>query len=608
MLLTIIAVIACIQVWAELSQSRWGLLASYYPNAGWSGEPALTRIDPYPHVKGKVRENALSAAQFSVKWKGWLTVKERGLYRFATSSDDGSTIHLNNELLVDNSGVHGLQKRSQSIELEAGLYPFEILYFQIGGYNVFEMFWTPPGGGEHAISPQFLFARKPSAVGVAYRSSIARIITLFPGLWYLLGLCACLFFIGRKLKTYAFLNLAYVSISIAFVLFLSVFCIQSFWKFLPESPLFGATAEVVPAPPFSLKSWFSQEFQQTTETWFSRHVGFRSFWVRTYNQINFSLFRQTPSVQTGTSIVLGKDNWLYTQEYLSEYAGYVSSPPKGQLRERIQTLHRLQDQLERHEIPFLLILSPSKAYVYPEYLPERYQTRGKERSYDLVTPLLDEYGIQYIDSYPFFAKIKSDAPYRLFPKGGIHWNDYGAFLIFRESIIRLNQTLKTSLPVPEYHSVTMASPRHPDNDLSQLLNIWTTQSIDELSPYLQLASVALPLEKQPKLLIIGDSFAWHLADLFSEQRLCTNVEVLYYYKRLVKYPDKTQQQFDGNKVDWNELLLEKDVVIIEINQAFLHSEIGFGFVPAALNALEASLNTGEHHASQNSQAHTMMSR
>ncbi len=375
-------------------------------------------------------------------------------------------------------------------------------------------------------------------------------------------------------------------LSVLVVLLLLGLWLQTFWHLFPESQLHGVTLNA-PKPDFSVALWFNGNFQVMFEDWFSENIGFRSFWIRTYNQLNFSIFRQVSSSKIGAdNVVLGKENWLYTREYLWAYSAPVPLSTQAG-NKNVENLRELQEVLDRRNITLLTIISPNKATVYPEYVPWPYQTSSKEMTYNKVVPLLEEYGIRYIDGYKLFSAIKPDAPYPLFPKGGIHWNSYGAFLVFREIIKTLNPLLDKALPIPEYESVTLAPPRKPDNDLTDLINIWTPERIDAPCPYPRIIPQPLPPEKQPKILIVGDSFVWHLTNLFAEQKICSNIDLLYYYKRYFSYPDYEQNTvpFDPEKADWGALMLEKDIIILEINQAFLHNEIGFGFVEDALMVL-----------------------
>ncbi len=67
---------------------------------------------------------------FGVRYQGPLTITEAGTYQFATNSDDGSKLYIDNQLVVDNDFQHGQQTRSNTIELSAGVHTLRVEYFQ----------------------------------------------------------------------------------------------------------------------------------------------------------------------------------------------------------------------------------------------------------------------------------------------------------------------------------------------------------------------------------------------------------------------------------------------------------------------------------------------
>ena len=363
-----------------------------------------------------------------------------------------------------------------------------------------------------------------------------------------------------------------------------ILCLQTLRPIFPEPrPLYGVTSEVV-TPAFSWNKFLQGNYQQAVERWFSQKIGFRPFWVRTYNQINMSVFRQVAKAK-GTKIVLGKRNWLYEQDYLDAYA-FPAILPTNAVAKSAERLLKLQRELAAHGILLLVLISPSKAAVYPEYLPEKYRQASSETTYSKVLASLQQAGIHTLDAYCLFMDAKTNSPYPLFPKSGVHWNDYGALLTIQELIKIINKETGRQLPIPSAENVEMAAPREPENDLSQLLNIWTPGAFEEPCPYPQIIPQPMPTEQQPRILLVGDSFAWKIADFLSTQQLCANIEFLYYAKRHIAYPAKTQREFVAEKADWQSILLEKDVIILELNQAYLHNQIGFGFVNSALHHLD----------------------
>lgn len=90
---------------------------------------------------------------FSVTIGGSFTVQEPGLYRFRLKSDDGSQLFIDNQLVIDNDGIHeAISKRGQ-IELEAGRHQILVKYFQGMKFVLaLQLFVTPPGQPERLFS------------------------------------------------------------------------------------------------------------------------------------------------------------------------------------------------------------------------------------------------------------------------------------------------------------------------------------------------------------------------------------------------------------------------------------------------------------------------
>ena len=128
-----------------------GLVGYYYANANWKDPPALVQRDLFimPH-------NPLPVP-YSIRWRGKIAAPRAGQYRFSTCSDDGSFIHVDGRLVVDNGGEHGAQCRDGDIVLSEGFHDIEVRYFQSGGSREMQLWWTPPGGAKEVIPSQYLF-------------------------------------------------------------------------------------------------------------------------------------------------------------------------------------------------------------------------------------------------------------------------------------------------------------------------------------------------------------------------------------------------------------------------------------------------------------------
>jgi beta-glucosidase len=98
-----------------------GLLGRYYANREFAGDPVLVRVDRQINFDwGSHGPKGVADDYFSVTWEGKLIPPQTSLYALAIGSDDGSRLFLNDSLLVDNWGQHGVVVRMAFVTLRAG--------------------------------------------------------------------------------------------------------------------------------------------------------------------------------------------------------------------------------------------------------------------------------------------------------------------------------------------------------------------------------------------------------------------------------------------------------------------------------------------------------
>lgn len=113
---------------------RTGLRAEYYA----ASIQRASQIDALPAGRvGLSTSVELPAAplpeQYALRLSGLMRVPTDGVYEFALVSDDGSTMHVDDELVVDNDGLHGAEERRGMVALRAGLHRVTVRFFQGGG-------------------------------------------------------------------------------------------------------------------------------------------------------------------------------------------------------------------------------------------------------------------------------------------------------------------------------------------------------------------------------------------------------------------------------------------------------------------------------------------
>lgn len=162
LIVPLLAALACPLV---TGAEREGLIAEFYdgtteyPSKLSGKKPVLVRVEKqvnFAEVTGQFYKTKL-AENFSARFSGVLKVDQAGKYEFSLESDDGSLLTINGKPVVDNGGVHGMDKKSGTIELTAGSHDLVVEYQQGGGGAGCKLFWKQPNGKGGVIPKEVLF-------------------------------------------------------------------------------------------------------------------------------------------------------------------------------------------------------------------------------------------------------------------------------------------------------------------------------------------------------------------------------------------------------------------------------------------------------------------
>lgn len=67
---------------------------------------------------------------FAIDYTGKFWIEKPGLYAFVLTSDDGSRLYIDDQLIADNDGLHEALDRHCSIRLNRGVHRIRVSYFQ----------------------------------------------------------------------------------------------------------------------------------------------------------------------------------------------------------------------------------------------------------------------------------------------------------------------------------------------------------------------------------------------------------------------------------------------------------------------------------------------
>lgn len=136
--------------------SDHGLLGRYYESGNWTGPALFERLDPIVDFQWPGSE-PVPMQSFSVSWQGQIEVNRPGTYRFLTTSDDGSWVYIDGQLVVDNGGRHDARFVEGRIELSAGRHDITVRYFNADGPRGIHLLWAPLGEAARIIPSSVLY-------------------------------------------------------------------------------------------------------------------------------------------------------------------------------------------------------------------------------------------------------------------------------------------------------------------------------------------------------------------------------------------------------------------------------------------------------------------
>jgi len=167
---------------ALLEQTPGIYVEFYHPNPPNVAVETLDKLTP--NATGVAQQIVMDVPQrteddaFALRFTGMISVPRTGQYTFATKSDDGSRLYINDRLIVDNDGLHGMLERTGTIDLTAGLHKIVVTYFDNGGGDGLEVTWSGPRLRKQAIGPDRLFLISGEE---SLRDTAIRTLAMLPG-------------------------------------------------------------------------------------------------------------------------------------------------------------------------------------------------------------------------------------------------------------------------------------------------------------------------------------------------------------------------------------------------------------------------------------------
>lgn len=365
------------------------------------------------------------------------------------------------------------------------------------------------------------------------------------------------------------------------LLILAFPAIQKKLKLISSKELNGVFT-MTQVPDFKVSAWFNGTYQEQFRQHIEDYPGFKSDFVRLYNQIDFSLF----SIAHASKFMVGKKGYLYGTEYIASYQGrnFIG---KRYCNEKVRLLKILQDWLWKEKKIFLLVVfAPDKGTFYPEYIPCYYLRNKKENTnYSYYIRRCTEAGINLVDFNGYFRSAKDTSRYPLYPKTGIHWSTYGAVLA-ADSLMRYLK-IRSGYPMPSLVIDKIEvdrKARDEDADIGKPMNlIWEIPH--PAYAYPEYHFISDTAKQKPNGLVIGDSFFWTWYYPGIIKNMFRNDEFWYYGKDI--YPQTFKKPMNIGELNFMEAVNRQDIIIfLQTNAGY--GNIGFDFIDRLYAELEPS--------------------
>jgi len=345
-------------------------------------------------------------------------------------------------------------------------------------------------------------------------------------------------------------------------------------KLVDEKPLMGdfySKKDTV----LTMKGWFDGSFQEKREAYINENFGFRNFFVRLNNQVLFSGF----NIAKANNVVIGKQQYLFGEDYIKAYYGqnYIGG---NKIRNTVRELQIISNDLKAKGKALIVIITPNKCYYYPEYIPSQYDTIKTTTNYETYLKELAKTNILLIDFNRWMISQKAKSRTPLFPKTGIHWNNYGAALAADSLQEFLN--FKANIQTPGFEIIgkeNSSIARNPDRDIEDGCNLL----FDIAKPEYTYPKIKPLLGgKKPKAFIVSDSYYWNWSWYGLDTMMFDNPQMGYYYSELYDI----KKGMDAHSLIYNygveKLLNESDVVILMCTEGKLDT-FPWGFIEGYKN-------------------------
>lgn len=328
--------------------------------------------------------------------------------------------------------------------------------------------------------------------------------------------------------------------------------------FFPAWTLNGSY-ETLQEPVFVWGDWFNGEFQKNFEPWFNEQIAGREYLIRFRNQYYFSVF----NMAMANGVTPAKDGVLLDVGYVDAFYGKDFAGEEF-LTDRLRKWQRIERGLDSIGVKAFMTLAPGKGSFFEEQFTDFLKDKHRPTTnYKFIKSWGDENGLRVLDLKSVYHTWNDTSRYPLFPKGGIHWSEYGAAHIC-DTLRGYIQTV-TGKPLQEFwFDIELSdTARGADSDIADGMNLLFTPKEEKLAYPVRYFGED-PAIAPTNFLVIADSYYYMLMHSGFGNRVANYGGFWFYFEDA-----QPHGQFSSNNVEELDILAEikkQDVIMLMMTE------------------------------------------
>lgn len=321
------------------------------------------------------------------------------------------------------------------------------------------------------------------------------------------------------------------------------------------------------------------KWQVEYENQLTSNLKIREWLIPIRNQIMYSVFGKSPN----SNIIIGKNQNLYEEEYIC-FETQIYEPMSGEeIDVLVNKLKTLDTNLKNKGKHLFVFITPSKAEIYFEDIPDKYMNISPENrtesTYSLFVKALEQTDIAWYDSTEDVRRLKETAEFPVFPKTGTHWSNVTGMICAEYLADSMEEQLGINLPEIEVSYEVCDEPVAPDTDIYNLLNLIQKPKETFYKPIVK----SVDSEKENyNIFARGGSFMGQsLGDLIEHGYFA---ESYYLENTFAICPEGTYSgSFDSyDKLPVRDMIDNSDIIFLEVNEEAVN-RMSFGFIDYLLD-------------------------